>query len=90
MRLIDADELMEELKIKPKYTINLSIDYANLLKIISHHHSEIEKVIKEQPTAYDIDKVVEELESIECASGAYERKCWLDKAIEIVKRGGKG
>lgn len=36
---------------------------------------------------YDIDKVVEELESIECASGAYERKCWLDKAIEIVKQG---
>ncbi len=45
--------------------------------------------IDKTPTAYDIDKIVEELESIECASGAYERKCWLDKAIEIVKRGGK-
>ncbi|MBQ0112437.1 MAG: hypothetical protein KBT03_04825 [Bacteroidales bacterium] len=89
MRLIDADALIEELKTNPKYTINLSIDYAKLLKIISHHHSEIEKVIKEQPTAYEVDKVVEELENIECASGAYERKCWLDKAIEIVRRGGK-
>lgn len=51
--------------------------------------SALKKLIDMQPTAYDIDKVVKELESIECASGAYERKCWLDKAIEIVKQGVK-
>lgn len=53
--------------------------------------------IIEQPTAYDIDKVVEELESFAklaedrwvngTSKYAYqERKCWV-KAIEIVKHG---
>ena len=43
-----------------------------------------------QPTAYDIDKVVEELEELK-AYAVYEDinadTKWLDKAIEIVKHG---
>ena len=53
--------------------------------------------IHNAPTAYDVDKVVEELESFSklaedrCTNGtskyAYqEHKCWV-KAIEIVKQG---
>ena len=60
----------------------------------------IEKGIRELPTAYYIDKIVEELESFaklaedRWANGtskhAYqEHKCWV-KAIEIVKQGGVG
>lgn len=57
-----------------------------------------DKVKNEQPTAYDIDKVVEELESFAklaedrwtngTSKHAYqEHKCWV-KSIEIVKQGG--
>ena len=76
-RLIDADKLLEELK---QYH-PLSLSYGIL--------SDIEYF----PTAYDVDKVVEQLEELketayECygrASGAYVAMC---NAIEIVKRGG--
>lgn len=56
----------------------------------------IEKGIRELPTAYDVDKVVEELESFAklaedrwtngTSEHAYqEHKCWV-KSIEIVKQ----
>ena len=75
-RLIDADKLLEELR---QYH-PLSISYGIL--------SDIEYF----PTAYDIDKVVEQLEELketayECyglASGAYVAMC---NAIKIVKGG---
>lgn len=56
--------------------------------------------IKNQPTSYSVDKVVEELESLKdgydhsCLDNAYERgvevgaKWMKKKAIEIVKQGG--
>ena len=53
--------------------------------------------IKNQPTAYDIDKVVEELEKIraketcnkeKCDTKEICRICVVDDAIEIVKQGG--
>ena len=62
-------------------------------------------VIKEQPTAYSVDKVVDELEEIICPKRLYFCRvskggcnksddvgcidCAIQKAIEIVKRGGK-
>ena len=63
---------------------------------------DVKTIIKEQPTAYDIDKVVEELEELkmryfltisntgdEKSDFAYENVGnALDKAIEIVKHGG--
>ena len=75
-RLIDADKLLEELR---QYH-PLSISYGIL--------SDIEYF----PTAYDIDKVVEQLEELKetvCEScglgnGAYVAVC---NAIEIVKGG---
>ena len=76
-RLIDVDKLLEELR----ECHPLSLSYG----ILSH--------IEYFPTAYDIDKVVEQLEELKetayecygCASGAYVAVC---NAIEIVKRGG--
>ena len=55
------------------------------------------RIINEQPTAYDVGKIVEELESFAklaedrwtngTSKHAYqEHKCWV-KAIEIVKQG---
>ena len=61
---------------------------------------DIKTIIKEQPTAYDIDKVVEELNELDVTAikryeggtfGNYEGTDYYIKqsdAIEIVKRGG--
>ena len=51
---------------------------------------EIIDEIKEQPTVYNIDKVIEELEMEMKASSGYsaERVSAFSRAIEIVKQGG--
>lgn len=75
-RLIDADKLLEELR---EYH-PLSISHGIL--------SDIESF----PTAYDVDKVIEQLEELKetayesygLASGAYVAMC---NAIKIVKGG---
>ena len=87
-RIVDSQELMEHLiKVGMKNSQNLSFALA--------------QVIDNRPTAYDIDKVVEELEELkmryfltiantgdEKSDFAYENVGnALDKAIEIVKHG---
>ena len=75
MRLIDADALKDTL-LKYRYTTA---------------HNQIFRYIDEQQTAYDVDKVVEQLEENSFEMGKdsipvhYVR---LNKAIEIVKGGG--
>lgn len=80
MRLIDADRLKEALH-EDCMTAMGTIDEStlNLLMI------EIEEI----PTAYDVDKVVENLElhKLNPYFAAFERKR-VDEAIEIVKGGG--
>ena len=72
------------------------IDKDKLLEELRKYHPisyGISSDIKYFPTAYDVDKVIEQLEELketayECygrASGAYVAMC---NAIEIVKRGG--
>ena len=89
MRLIDADALIEAMK-------KTESEYENAMTCPSWWSAF--NVISEQPTAYDIDKTVKELESFAKLSQdrwvngtskhAYqEHKCWV-KAIEIVKGGG--
>ena len=89
MRLIDADTLIK--KLSYLYTKNhIPVDM---------RAKEILTTIMEQPTAYDIDKVVKELyeERTEILlSNDYECEIInycidnFDKAIEIVKQGGTG
>ena len=77
-RLIDADKLLEELR---QYH-PLSLSYGIL--------SDIEYF----PTAYDADKVIEQLENVsfvdidEEYADDGQRMLFLHDAIEIVKRGG--
>lgn len=79
MGLIDTDKLIEDIH-KRNY--------------ISKALSEIfETIIDEQPTAYDVDKVVRQLEEIKHCTNLYddEMEAWIsaiDEAIDIVKRGG--
>ena len=87
MRLIDADALVKDLSYL--YTKNhIPVDM---------RANEILTTIMEQPTAYDIDKVVEELEiERKTANNTYNsfnmdvdlgRVFGLEKAIEIVNHG---
>ena len=89
MRLIDADTLIK----------NLSYLYTKNHIPVDMRAKEILTTIMEQPTAYDIDKVVKELyeERTEILlSNDYECEIInycidnFDKAIKIVKQGGTG
>lgn len=87
MRLIDADTLIKDLSYL--YTKNhIPVDM---------RAKETLSKIMEQPTAYDADKVAEELKRIrakktcnkeKCDTKEICRICVVDDAIEIVKQGG--
>ena len=87
MRLIDADTLIKDLSYL--YTKNhIPVDM---------RAKETLSTIMEQPTAYDVNKVVEQLERIrakktcnkeKCDTKEICRICVVDDAIEIVKQGG--
>ena len=92
MRLIDENKLIELTQKDMKYAFD------NGFLDMAFEREHLIKVIRNQQTAYDIDKVVEELESFAklaedrwtngTSKHAYqEHKCWV-KAIEIVKQGG--
>ena len=57
-RLIDADKLIEIMDDRYKEKVNKVPDN------LAEGFMQMEKLIKEQPTAYDVDKVVEELEEL--------------------------
>lgn len=95
MRLIDADKLIEKLRDFKKW----ENDDGRPI----HTMSEIQRIdrcinfAQTEPTAYDINKVVEELERIrakktcnkeKCDTKEICRICVVDDAIEIVKQGG--
>lgn len=84
MRLIDADELMDFISEHAE-----QIQYA-----IEHKNMEIlESLIKQIPTAYDVNKVVQklnELQNNKGFGGTLQEMFYdsgLDAAIEIVKGG---
>ena len=83
MRLIDADALCEKIrKIYDGYMLDegcTPIDFENM--------------VDEQPTAFDTEKVVEQLESLSNAEADYyyaKSNDVIDRenAIDIVKKGG--
>lgn len=90
MRLIDADELIKYIKI---WEIGTSI---------SSDQKEFIDCVNRQLTAFDVDKVIEQLEELKMRyfltianTGDVDKDCaykkianTIDKAIEIVKGGG--
>lgn len=68
MRLIDADELMGELHEALKGDCDLRKDYEFM---------GIDEFIEHQPTAYDVDKVIEEIEE------------WTARINVIIDKSGK-
>lgn len=90
MRLIDADALIKVLETYKFGAISNDAEREYVKETVL-------QFVKEQPTAYDTEKVVAELETFAnlsedrwvngTSNHAYqERKCWV-KAIDIVKRG---
>lgn len=91
-RLIDEDKSKADLE--KAISKNEDMDCLDFLRIAS--------VIDKQPTAYDVDKVVEQLEEVEKIMTSPVNKdcfgeecrasdctvCLICKAIEIVKGGG--
>lgn len=81
MRLIDADELIKYIKI---WEIGTSI---------SSDQKEFIDCVNEQPTAFDVDAVVQQLEMLiedkvsESGDDWHTAQC-LNEAVEIVKGGG--
>lgn len=90
MRLIDADELIKYIKI---WEIGMSI---------SSDQKEFINCVNEQFTAFDLDKVVEQLKQLKMKyfltianTGDADKDCayknianTIDRAIEIIKGGG--
>lgn len=80
MRLIDADE------------IDFNEVFVGTSEFAEDTRQAGKMLINAQPTAYDVDKVVEELEEYSNADEAERHGTIpvieLDDAIEIVKRGG--
>ena len=96
MRLIDADKLIEKLRDFKEWENDDGIPI--------HTMSETQRIdrcinfAQTEPTAFDADKVAEELKRIrakktcnkeKCDTKEICRICVVDDAIEIVKRGGK-
>ena len=92
-RLIDADKLLETLQDLEPHCENKDYEYG-MLNTMRYY---MLKIINDEPTAYDVDKVVEKLEEIrvkktcnkeKCDTKELCRICVVDDAIEIVKGGG--
>jgi hypothetical protein len=96
-RLIDADALLQNLKDyvekvyecdfdDPQCTANGGSTNPNFVEGLW----EAKEIIEEQTTAYDVDKVVEQLQK---CKKAYPLGTWCDmieEALFIVKGGGQG
>lgn len=91
MRLIDADRIVDS-------------DIANCLGAAYYSCvPDVRDMLNDQPTAYDVEKVVKELEDLKMRyfltianTGDADKDCAylnianaIDRAIEIVKRGGR-
>lgn len=105
MRLIDADKLILHLNDYALQESPSNVESADDRKISRAVYKAITDCIEavdEQPTAFDVDKVVEQLEEVEkimtspVTEDCFGEKCrasdctvcLVSKAIEIVKGGG--
>lgn len=84
-RLIDADKLINKLK---EYTRTNNCEFNGACRSII-------EIIKQQPTAYDVDKVVSELEDYKMWKELliydldFRERQIIKKAIDVIKVGGK-
>lgn len=92
MRLIDADTLTEEINSLRCTLTGLRAGKGVLARAADEYRKTILQIIDDQPTAFDKEKVIEELRSEihltvydPMLAGRYIKK---ERAIEIVEKGG--
>lgn len=99
-RIIDADKLLECVEVSMLNNTHRNGNAA--LCHVSEHRHFVEMIV-EQPTAFDVEKVVRELRDLKMRyyltianTGDADKDCAylnianaIDAAIEIVKRGGR-
>lgn len=88
MRLIDADELIKA--IEQSRNNNPHKD-CRIKRIHDIEHNHFIKMVSEQQTAFDKEKVIDELEKlagIARLSGDYNKNCVINAALRIIKQGG--
>ena len=94
-RLIDADKLLETLQDLEPHCENKDYKYG-MLNTMKYY---MPKIINDEPTVFDVDKVVEQLEEVKnkdteiALDEAQKERCFwyaqgMNRAIEIVKGGG--
>ena len=91
MRLIDADLLKEKIE---EGKIRIEVEevpsdniYEQLVYLLDKVEAFMVETIDNMPTAYDVDKVVEQLEEKDDDCGCGKIDVWT--AIDIVRIGGK-
>lgn len=100
-RLIDADALIElidkDIKMTENFINEIGLPSEKTLKHYAELASQLNTlksykgIIQDQPTAYDIEKVVAELEDheqYEMEYGNYHASSAYGRAVEIVRKGG--
>lgn len=90
MRLIDADKLDEEIM---HFSMAITGN-PKLTTVVNECKSSFRRIIDEQPTAYDVDKVVEKLEQMaldtsDTQIGIAARLAY-GRTIEIIKSSADG
>ena len=94
-RLIDADKLLETLQDLEPHCENKDYE-CGMLSTMKYY---MPKIINDEPTVFDVDKVVEQLEEVKnkdteiALDEAQKERCFwyaqgMNRAIEIVKGGG--
>ena len=82
MRLIDADILLGATDERYKEKKDIVPDN------LAEGFFQMEKLIKEQPAAYDLDKVVAELEEFMDEAKQFNASGMVADMIEVVRKGG--
>ena len=76
-RLIDADALIEEIKSLQVFVTGLRAGKGILAEYAKQYRKSLLRIIDEQPTAYDVENVVAELEEREEAC----KKCYVEEML---------
>ena len=94
--LISRNALIKEIETLKVHVTGLRAGKGVLSEFEQKYRETIVRVVEEQPTAYDVEKVVEKLDDMSGIQfdGKYEsyQLDWcieINKAIEIVRKGGK-
>ena len=83
-RLIDADKLLETLQDLEPHCENKDYEYG-MLNTMRYY---MPKIINDEPTVFDVDKVVEQLEEFRDEMKMFGCDGLLSDLIEVVKGGG--